>query len=611
MQLISLIVSLIFVFVPFLFVCVAQNDSVGSGMSDVTIINTVTIPSMILPSPTTILATPTTSAPTPTPISQAGYITSNRSEQFVGSSCSCDLLVGSCDPNCCCDIECSEELIRTFTDCVDHRDSQDDRSCISSDAIASSSLRSERIRGNSGDLFCVYQDNNPSRDEYAPIGLITSQAALQELLLVHSQPGDLLTTTDDDDQNDFYMVGDPILTTTGDRIDHMILPRPLNSGQCNHQSPVGFLQSDEVTCVHHMISQGGWCVADEAAIQVSSYTDLLVLKLPPLDSGTVPINTVCYSLNDDQIDCSMVAMVNINGSHCEGVLVKLEYHIFHNGTNGIMSVNATVIVDTVALTTDHIDQTFSVRYSQDGQPVLHRSGNRGYQFGLPILAGNVDQDMILLNADPSQWLRVADSNQNCQSAGSTLVLFGEDIDTSCDLIVTMTTDCSTLRTMTTDFFTQYRNQYIGSYGDSNPEDLSEWVNVIGYNESNPDVISDSTTSCVTVATTQQLVVLYGFTGSSTYPNVRIFGAQYSYLTEEVITQCSGLGCQGDRHITLTTHISFVEISEPPSTLLKSTTNIVRRLPDDFFYPFLNHAPSVNCHTYLVLLLAIVIGWNCC
>ena len=82
--------------------------------------------------------------------------------------------------------------------------------------------------------------------------------------------------------------------------------------------------------------------------------------------------------------------------------------------------------------------------------MLHRSGNRGYQFGLPILAGNVDQDMwvcqwvwsydhviphrILLNADPSQWLRVADSNQNCQSAGSTLVLFGEDIDTSCDLM---------------------------------------------------------------------------------------------------------------------------------------------------------------------------------
>jgi len=42
--------------------------------------------------------------------------------------------------------------------------------------------------------------------------------------------------------------------------------------------------------------------------------------------------------------------------------------------------------------------------------------------------------------------------------------------------------------MTMDFFTQYRNQYIGSYGDSNPEDITEWVNVIGYNESQPDVV---------------------------------------------------------------------------------------------------------------------------
>ena len=42
--------------------------------------------------------------------------------------------------------------------------------------------------------------------------------------------------------------------------------------------------------------------------------------------------------------------------------------------------------------------------------------------------------------------------------------------------------------MATNFFTQYRTQYIGSYGDSNPEDLTEWVNVIGYNESQPEVV---------------------------------------------------------------------------------------------------------------------------
>lgn len=53
--------------------------------------------------------------------------------------------------------------------------------------------------------------------------------------------------------------------------------------------------------------------------------------------------------------------------------------------------------------------------------------------------------------------------------------------------VTMATDCNTLRSMARNIFTQYHNQYIGSYGDSNPEDLSEWVNVIGY-ESLPNVV---------------------------------------------------------------------------------------------------------------------------
>ena len=84
MHLVSLIVSS---FVLFLSVCVAQNGSGGSGMSDVvTIIHTATIPSMMLPSPTSVLVTPTASLPTPSPIIQSNYIT-NRSEEFVGVLC--------------------------------------------------------------------------------------------------------------------------------------------------------------------------------------------------------------------------------------------------------------------------------------------------------------------------------------------------------------------------------------------------------------------------------------------------------------------------------------------------------------------------------------------
>lgn len=46
---------------------------------------------------------------------------------------------------------------------------------------------------------------------------------------------------------------------------------------------------------------------------------------------------------------------------------------------------------------------------------------------------------ILLNTDSSDWLVVASSNQDCESSSSTPVLFGEDVDTSCDLkCVTMT-----------------------------------------------------------------------------------------------------------------------------------------------------------------------------
>ena len=42
--------------------------------------------------------------------------------------------------------------------------------------------------------------------------------------------------------------------------------------------------------------------------------------------------------------------------------------------------------------------------------------------------------------------------------------------------------------MVTSFFTVFTKQYIGSYGNSNPDQLSEWIDVIGYNESLDDPV---------------------------------------------------------------------------------------------------------------------------
>ena len=42
--------------------------------------------------------------------------------------------------------------------------------------------------------------------------------------------------------------------------------------------------------------------------------------------------------------------------------------------------------------------------------------------------------------------------------------------------------------MATTFFAKYIKQYIGSYGNSNPDEISEWIDVIGYNESSNDVV---------------------------------------------------------------------------------------------------------------------------
>ena len=49
-------------------------------------------------------------------------------------------------------------------------------------------------------------------------------------------------------------------------------------------------------------------------------------------------------------------------------------------------------------------------------------------------------------------------------------------------------DCNQMATMATNFFAMFNKQYIGSYGNANPDQLSQWIEVIGYNESLDDVV---------------------------------------------------------------------------------------------------------------------------
>ena len=77
-----------------------------------------------------------------------------------------------------------------------------------------------------------------------------------------------------------------------------------------------------------------------------------------------------------------------------------------------------------------------------------------------------------------------------------------------------------------------------------------------------------------------------------------------------LLQCRGSKCNDlSTVLSLRTAVTFVDVSSPPSAVLKSTTNIVRYLPYDFLYPFFasgGHAVVFSLPTLSIQLLSVMV-----
>ena len=122
---------------------------------------------------------------------------------------------------------------------------------------------------------------------------------------------------------------------------------------------------------------------------------------------------------------------------CENVLLELSYTIRHNGSQGITSVTADIVIGQIDNDITSLQQSFSVRFLLDGEvdgASTKRSGNPGYGDGRPILGGVLEGDSVNVSSDTSEWVTVMMGGGVCQVGGARLnVQFREDLRTACIL----------------------------------------------------------------------------------------------------------------------------------------------------------------------------------
>ncbi|XP_046697368.1 tectonic-2 isoform X2 [Silurus meridionalis] len=351
------------------------------------------------------------------PVSENKTVIPNQVFQPLGQ-CPCDLTAKVCDIRCCCDQDCTPELLWLFAG-----------NCLPGPFGGMISpvpdyVCSAQSTTNAPDWFpflCVTSpsENNPFLGLFYDGTIVTPKPAPSFQTQQVAAP---LPSTK-------YRQGVPILTTDN---KYFTIPQVSMLGQCLEKAPVAFLHNFEAVCVRTLLSCPtalaglGVAVRDEqgGVVKVSIMDELVTDLIPFLSSPTNPAEP----------------------QFCPNVVLSLSYKFEWKG-NGITAISVTRRIGNITVSPG---VTLTTRYSAvfvngntSAQP---NSGNPGYQVGRPVIGG------VLLNATGaierapiSLWQGV--SNGLCSSADLRPVLYGINSTSGCLMPVSLLnlTECSQLR----------------------------------------------------------------------------------------------------------------------------------------------------------------------
>ncbi|TPX69088.1 hypothetical protein SpCBS45565_g02726 [Spizellomyces sp. 'palustris'] len=485
-------------------------------------------------------------------------------------SCICDQTANLCDPNCCCDPDC------TTAD----RDAYFVGGCLpETGAIAEAGAAAEPFcsqflvavndpsqlvdRSDSGAL-CIAIDNSPVEGfSYPNPQTYTNTAAFQEIFqrvpFTYQQ-----TSTDAESALSVtpYKYGDSIQVQYGGSPvlnAPMPMPSALVNDFCDDSNSAKFLVAQSTTCARPMGS--AQCSA-ATPFDAAYYTRYTVITDPANSGTTVPITPLCYDASTSaSIACTLVP--SYSSGLCLNGVTEVQYNVVYEvaGSAVIRTVEAKIMIGTIDANQTSALQRFAVTFSTPTSattPPVARSGNPGYIIGRPVL--------------------------------------------------------ETLRTVT----------HVGRMGNADGTDLGDWIEVLGTVPTVTSLAAQTVggTTCSNLLTSIFIDFLIADTGTTTSPQPSIIGARYRYTTGSFTYRCINpsdclpatlsLG-SATQPFRISSAVSFVYVRQQPEMVVPAPSRLVKPLPDDVFYPF--HIPSsaastksVGLSVWMLCLTGIATAW---
>ncbi|XP_019504570.1 PREDICTED: tectonic-2 isoform X2 [Hipposideros armiger] len=450
--------------------------------------------------------------------------------------CPCNLTAGACDVRCCCDQECSSDLIQLFRE-----------SCFTGVfggdvAPPFDQLCSVQRAHGVPDWFpflCVQSPlaNSPFLGYFYHGSVSSRQHASSEVYL-HTEPKDF---------SDFgYKQGDPVMTV--DKA-YFTIPQVSLVGQCMQNAPVAFLQNFDVRCI--------------TDLDIYQEPDgLLNTKIKNGAMGGIVTPKVTYeeTADLDKFITSSETLLS-NGSAPRNVNVE-EHYIFRWNNNTISEINVKIIrAEINAHQKGIMTQRFTVKFlSYNSGNEKETSGNPGYQLGKPVRALGIDR----MNVTTLHLWQPAGRGL-CTTATFKPILFGENAFSGCLLDVGVNESCTQLRERAAGLLDSLiQATHVAMRGNSDYDDFHDgWIEII--RADGPDTGADSSVSsvngtCLDIPAQLSIRILISDAGAvEGIPQQEILGTETRFSSVNWQFQC-GLTCEDKTDLfPLSASVQFIKI----------------------------------------------------
>eukprot|EP00002_Diphylleia_rotans_P003783 TRINITY_DN12686_c0_g1_i1.p1 TRINITY_DN12686_c0_g1~~TRINITY_DN12686_c0_g1_i1.p1 ORF type:complete len:607 (+),score=82.88 TRINITY_DN12686_c0_g1_i1:51-1871(+) len=528
--------------------------------------------------------------------------------------CICDLTFSKCDPNCCCDTDCSEGDIQLFTECLPEGPVDDKiRFCVEVDTVRVNQISDVEILD---DQLCVKKENNPLKGVfYSPVALSPIDFSCSET----DETFQKCSTTEGATQA--YKSFSPILAFY-DGIDDRLsftIPSQTTGSTCTGQRVVRYLEDiTDHSCAYSISDLQSFC----SSLSVEQYIRGVPYQSP---SSSVMVTAsksyLCYGTDGQQRACTLngagipiTTFTSTPQPTCLQAVEKVDYTLIYK--DGLLSVLSAVITtkDLLASLVDGAFYTVDIRVKYTPSaiaplvtPVRPKGGSPGYVNGLNLIAGylttNQDKKAILQPIDPDGGISytIPSGEGICKENNRQAITFGENTITGCALSLSATEilspiSCSAAKTISENVMRPTNRSlslYVGQFGNAEFSNIEDWITITTKEESGP---SGACSGLVLEANYRFTTARYG---AWMNPQSRIISAAVTYVVGGISPTCQTSACKADPLNTksryyLKTTVTFSQVEDERNQVVYDPPPGLLELPDDVFYPF-NLGPTSSAH----------------